>query len=186
MSIPLEYPSLSPIESALRARCPRCGHGKLFNGFLDLQPCCGSCYLDYAAIDAGDGAVVSVALIGAAVIIGLAVWTDATDRPPLWLDMAIFLPPGVRCLLLAPAQGDPDRPAIPATSPSKDARRHDGGARADDFRASTGQAQCVAGREAWFSGALSAVRAGSHPARLPESSGSLRGVRRGIAPSPRR
>ena len=32
----------------MRGRCPRCGHGKLFNGFLTLAPKCNACGLDYS------------------------------------------------------------------------------------------------------------------------------------------
>ena len=45
-------------ESALRGiacRCPRCGKGKLYAGFLNLRPGCEACGLDYAFIDTGDG-----------------------------------------------------------------------------------------------------------------------------------
>ena len=45
-------------QSALRGlacRCPRCGKGKLYDGFLTLRPGCEACGLDYAFIDAGDG-----------------------------------------------------------------------------------------------------------------------------------
>ena len=39
-------------QSALRGlacRCPRCGNGKLYAGFLNLRPNCEACGLDYAA-----------------------------------------------------------------------------------------------------------------------------------------
>src|SRR3979490_373595 len=45
-------------QSALRGlacKCPRCGKGKLYQGFLTLRPACENCGLDYAFIDSGDG-----------------------------------------------------------------------------------------------------------------------------------
>ena len=45
-------------ESALRGiacRCPRCGKGKLYAGFLNLRPSCEACGLDYAFIDPATG-----------------------------------------------------------------------------------------------------------------------------------
>ena len=39
---------------ALRSRRPRCGKGKLFAGFLTLQPRCEVCGLDYGFADSGD------------------------------------------------------------------------------------------------------------------------------------
>src|SRR5436305_374632 len=38
----------------LACKCPRCGNGKLYAGFLELRPACEQCGLDYAFIDAGD------------------------------------------------------------------------------------------------------------------------------------
>ena len=39
----------------MRCRCPRCGRGKLFQGFLTLAPSCESCGLSYAFADPADG-----------------------------------------------------------------------------------------------------------------------------------
>ena len=33
-----QQPSLSPIRTGLACRCPRCGKGRLFQGFLNLRP----------------------------------------------------------------------------------------------------------------------------------------------------
>jgi uncharacterized protein (DUF983 family) len=42
------------ILRGLACKCPRCGNGKLFAGFLSLRPSCSECGLDYAFIDAGE------------------------------------------------------------------------------------------------------------------------------------
>ena len=34
------YPPQKPIATGLRGRCPRCGEGRLFDGFLTLAPRC--------------------------------------------------------------------------------------------------------------------------------------------------
>ena len=50
--------SASVSQAALRGlacKCPRCGEGRLYAGFLTLRPSCNVCGLDYAFIDAGDG-----------------------------------------------------------------------------------------------------------------------------------
>ena len=52
-----------PIARGLRGRCPRCGEGKLFQGFLSLRPRCAHCGLDFNFADAGDGPAVFVILI---------------------------------------------------------------------------------------------------------------------------
>ena len=36
----------SPYSTGLAGRCPRCGEGALFDGFLKLKPSCNACGLD--------------------------------------------------------------------------------------------------------------------------------------------
>ena len=40
------YPPLSPMQTGVRGRCPRCGQGHLFKGFLTLAPKCEACGMD--------------------------------------------------------------------------------------------------------------------------------------------
>ena len=81
-----------PIARGLRGRCPRCGEGKLFQGFLTLRPACESCGLDYGFADAGDGPAVFVILIGGAIVVGAALITEVVYQPPYWLHAALWLP----------------------------------------------------------------------------------------------
>ena len=52
-------------KEALLGLCPRCGQGKLFDGYIKLKSRCPSCDLDYAMFDAGDGPAAASSLIGA-------------------------------------------------------------------------------------------------------------------------
>lgn len=45
----------NPGSASLGGRCPRCGRGKLFAGYLKVQPACEVCGLDFEFADAGDG-----------------------------------------------------------------------------------------------------------------------------------
>ena len=66
-------PAPTVTQSALRGlacRCPRCGKGKLYAGFLDLRPACESCGLDYAFIDAGDGPAIFIIMLAGAIVVG--------------------------------------------------------------------------------------------------------------------
>lgn len=72
--------------------CPRCGNGKLFDGFVSLRPSCQACGLDYAFADSGDGPAVFVILGAGALVVGAALWTEINYTPPLWLHFAIFMP----------------------------------------------------------------------------------------------
>jgi uncharacterized protein (DUF983 family) len=92
--MPDEDHSLShlPIARGLAGRCPRCGRGKLFQGFLTLAPRCERCGLDYSFADAGDGPAIFVILIAGFIVVGAALFVEMVYEPPYWLDALIFLP----------------------------------------------------------------------------------------------
>ena len=74
-------------ESAMRGlacKCPRCGNGRLYAGFLDLRPNCEACGLDYAFIDSGDGPAIFVILIAGAVVVGCVLVVEIKYQPPFW------------------------------------------------------------------------------------------------------
>ena len=76
----------------LACKCPRCGKGKLFAGFIDLKPSCDSCGLDYTFIDVGDGASVFLIMIAGALVVGCALVVEVKYQPPFWLHAALWLP----------------------------------------------------------------------------------------------
>ena len=82
-------------QSALRGiacRCPRCGKGKLYSGFLTLAPRCESCGLDYAFIDAGDGPAVFIIMLAGAIVVAAALIVEVKYQPPFWVHAALWLP----------------------------------------------------------------------------------------------
>jgi uncharacterized protein (DUF983 family) len=82
-------------QSAMRGlacKCPRCGKGKLYQGFLNLRPRCEACGLDYAFIDSGDGPAVFIIMIAGAVVVGAALIVEIKYQPPFWLHAALWLP----------------------------------------------------------------------------------------------
>ena len=82
-------------QSALRGlacKCPRCGKGRLFSGFLTLRTQCDACGLDYTFIDAGDGPAVFVILIAGAIVVGAALIVEVKYQPPFWVHAALWLP----------------------------------------------------------------------------------------------
>jgi uncharacterized protein (DUF983 family) len=84
--------ALSPIAKGLACRCPRCGKGRLFQGFLELQPRCETCDLDYSFADAGDGPAVFVIMIAGFVVVGAALIVEFNYAPPLWVHAVLWLP----------------------------------------------------------------------------------------------
>ena len=76
----------------LACKCPRCGRGKLYAGFLNLRPNCKTCGLDYAFIDTGDGPAVFIIMIAGAIVVGCALIVEVKYQPPFWLHAALWLP----------------------------------------------------------------------------------------------
>src|SRR6201985_3218432 len=86
-------PTLSQIVMrGLACKCPRCGKGKLFAGFLSLQPRCARCGLDYAFIDAGDGPAVFIIMIAGAIVVAAALIVEVKYQQPFWLHAVLWLP----------------------------------------------------------------------------------------------
>ncbi len=85
-------PPPSPFWAGLRSRCPRCGKGALFEGYLTVAPVCGVCGLDLSASDTGDGPAVFVIFIVGPIVTGLAFWFEIVFEPPLWVHMIIWTP----------------------------------------------------------------------------------------------
>jgi uncharacterized protein (DUF983 family) len=78
------------LSAALFKRCPRCGEGPLFTGFLRLRPACTVCGLDYTKSDSGDGpAVFGIFLIGPIAAL-FAFWFQMAFQPDVWVFMAVL------------------------------------------------------------------------------------------------
>lgn len=88
----------STLSSGLRGRCPACGKGRLFSGYLTLAPHCDHCGLDYRFAEAGDGPAVFVILVTGFIIVGAALIVEVAYKPPYWLhalvwgSLAVLLP----------------------------------------------------------------------------------------------
>jgi uncharacterized protein (DUF983 family) len=86
------YPPLSPFATGLRCRCPRCGRGRLFDGFLTLAPNCRACGFDNSVFDPADGPAVFVILIAGFVVVAAALIVEVNFHPPYWLHFVLWLP----------------------------------------------------------------------------------------------
>lgn len=86
-------------QSALFGRCPACGSGRLFQGFLSVRDRCDHCKLDLSGQDIGDGPVPFVIFLVGAIVVGLALYTEVSYGPPVWLHLVICLPLAVILVL---------------------------------------------------------------------------------------
>src|SRR5690606_4327302 len=97
----------SPITTGLLCRCPRCGKGPLFAGYLKLAPSCPACGLDLKFADSGDGPAIFVIFLVAPVIILLALIVGAVFNPPPYVHLLLWIPATLifSLLLLPPFKG---------------------------------------------------------------------------------
>jgi uncharacterized protein (DUF983 family) len=80
------------VVRGLACRCPRCGRGRLYAGFLALKPKCEACGLDYAFIDSGDGPAVFIIMIAGAIVVAAALIVEVKYQPPFWVHAVLWLP----------------------------------------------------------------------------------------------
>ena len=76
----------------LRGRCPHCGRGPLFDGYLTVADRCRVCGHALAGHDAGDGPAVFGIFILGFLVVGLAGVVEYLFSPPLWVHAVVWLP----------------------------------------------------------------------------------------------
>ena len=92
MTVIVPPTSGAAVLRGLAGRCPRCGEGKLFAGFLTVKPACDVCGLDFSFADAGDGPAVFIILIAGFIVAGAALVTEFAYAPPLWVHALLWGP----------------------------------------------------------------------------------------------
>ncbi len=83
---------VSPLAAGFACRCPRCGEGQLYAGFLKVAPRCESCGLDLKFADSGDGPAVFVIFAVAPIVILLAFAVEALFHPAPWMHLVLWIP----------------------------------------------------------------------------------------------
>jgi uncharacterized protein (DUF983 family) len=83
---------VSPIRAGILCRCPKCGKGRLYSGYLTVVEKCASCGLQLRKQDAGDGPAVFIVLFVGGIIVGLALWVEIVYQPPYWVHVVIWAP----------------------------------------------------------------------------------------------
>ena len=91
----------SMVQAGFKGRCPYCGQGKLFDGYLKFAKNCQACGESFEIEDAGDGPAVFVIFIASVLVLPLALAFQVVLDPPVWLTLLIWMPVIVLvCLLL--------------------------------------------------------------------------------------
>jgi uncharacterized protein (DUF983 family) len=101
------YPPISPLATGIAGKCPRCGRGKLFHGYLAIAKSCASCGLSFEFADAGDGAAWFVMLFACIFGVGSILGVEVAYQPSFWVHVAIAIPVLIilPMILLRPAKG---------------------------------------------------------------------------------
>lgn len=86
------HPPVSILKAGFLSRCPRCGRGRLFAGYLRVAERCGVCALELRRHDSADGPAVFVMFLVGGVVVALALWLELAFEPPYWLHVALWAP----------------------------------------------------------------------------------------------
>lgn len=95
------------LRRGLAGRCPACGRGRLLHRYLKAHPCCESCGLPFEPLRSDDAAPYFTILIVGHIIVPLVLLSEQHLAPPVWVQLAIWLPAtlAVSLLLLPPVKG---------------------------------------------------------------------------------
>ena len=101
------YADLSPVSTGVAGKCPRCGRGRLFDGYLAVAKGCSSCGLSYEFADGGYGAAWFVMLFVCVAGVGSILGVEVAYSPSYWVHALIAIPVLIilPLLLLRPVKG---------------------------------------------------------------------------------
>jgi len=80
------------LKRGLARRCPNCGEGRLFSGYLKVRSPCEVCRADNTIYPSDDLPPYLTILVVGHVLVPLFMWSDRAYAPPLWAQFAIWLP----------------------------------------------------------------------------------------------
>ena len=86
------WEKLDPIRTGPLGRCPRCGQGHMFQGFIKLSKSCEVCGLDFAYADPADGPAFFVQMFTCVPAVIFALLLEIFASPPVWVHLVTSLP----------------------------------------------------------------------------------------------
>ncbi|QEX21348.1 hypothetical protein FRZ61_12730 [Hypericibacter adhaerens] len=85
-------PLWTALKRGFTRRCPRCGQGSLFKGYLTMADQCSHCGLAFEPYRSDDvPAYFTILIVGHIVVPGLLA-LEKTVHPEYWVQMAIWMP----------------------------------------------------------------------------------------------
>ncbi len=87
-----QRPIFKSLIKGLACRCPDCGRGSLFAGYLRVADTCSRCGAELHHHRADDAPPYFTMMIVGHVVIGLVLFAEIVYSPPVWLHLVIWLP----------------------------------------------------------------------------------------------
>lgn len=87
-----DYPPMRAQDTGLRGKCPRCGQGSLFAGFITVADECENCGLSFDFADAGDGPAFFVICLAVVPVVAFSLWLTLSLGISYWLNALLTLP----------------------------------------------------------------------------------------------
>lgn len=88
------------LKRGWRQKCPCCGEGKIYGKYLTVNDVCAKCGTELFHQRADDAPPYFVMTITGHVIVGGILITERIFSPPMWVELAIWLPVTVLLSLL--------------------------------------------------------------------------------------
>lgn len=85
-------PVFRALLKGLVSRCPDCGLGPMFAGYLRVADSCSHCGTELHHHRADDAPPYFTMMIVGHVVIGLVLFAEMVYSPPIWLHMTLWLP----------------------------------------------------------------------------------------------
>lgn len=86
------WPKLDPHKTGPFGRCPRCGQGHIFQGFLKIRAECEVCGLDYSFAEPADGPAFFVQMFTCIPAVLWILLLEIFASPPLWVHIVTGVP----------------------------------------------------------------------------------------------
>ncbi|HEY4251517.1 MAG TPA: DUF983 domain-containing protein [Roseomonas sp.] len=75
-----------------RNRCPQCGEGRVFDGYLKVVPECSVCHAPLGELRADDAPPYFTIFLIGHLLVPFVFWIERAYQPPMWLHMVVWLP----------------------------------------------------------------------------------------------
>ena len=82
--------TMQAVKRGFMGRCPQCGEGRIFGGYLKVKPACDHCGLKFDGHRADDMPPYIVIILVGHFVVGLNLAVEQSTEWPLWLHFAVW------------------------------------------------------------------------------------------------